>query len=84
MAKYDTHRFFCINCGNESIPIQRNKGFKHKRFHRKKLYCYHCGLEVNHVECKNEEDVYEFKLDFESGVFADEVKESLAHVGIAR
>ena len=42
-------------------------------------YCPHCKVEINHVECKNDEDVYEFRLDFEEGVFADEIEESLAH-----
>ena len=77
---YKTHRFFCIKCGNEGIPIARKQGHKHERFHRKKLYCPFCKVEINHIECQTDEDVYEFKLDFEKGVFADEVEESLAHV----
>lgn len=84
MAKsnnYQMHRFFCIQCGNEGIPIHRKQGHQHGRFHRKKLYCPHCKVEINHVECKNDEDVYEFRLNFEEGVFADEIEESLAHVG---
>ena len=83
MAKnknYQMHRFFCIQCGNEGIPIYRKQGHQHGRFHRKKLYCPHCKVEINHVECKNDEDVYEFRIDFEAGVFADEIEESLAHV----
>lgn len=78
---FRTHRFFCIQCGNEGIPLARKQGHKHGRFHRKKLYCPCCKVEINHVECQSEEDVYNFKLDFEEGVFADEVKESLAHIG---
>ena len=87
MAKnknYQMHRFFCIQCGNEGIPIYRKQGHQHGRFHRKKLYCPHCKVEINHVECKNDEDVYEFRIDFEEGVFADEIEESLAHVGSSR
>jgi hypothetical protein len=38
-------------------------------------------MEINHVECQTEEDVYNFRIDFEEGVFADEIEESLAHVG---
>jgi hypothetical protein len=41
-------------------------------------------MEINHVECQTDEDVYNFKLDFEEGVFADEVEESVAHVGSSR
>ena len=81
MAKtYDTHRFFCIKCGQEGIPIMRKQGHQRETFHRKKLYCPHCKLEINHIECKTQEDVEAFREDFENGVYADEVEESLAHV----
>ena len=56
---YKTHRFFCIKCGNEGIPIARKQGHKHERFHRKKLYCPFCKVEINHIECQTDEDVYE-------------------------
>ena len=74
------HRFFCLNCGKESMPLPRSKGHQHGKLHRKKLYCYHCKQEINHVECKTDEDVYEFKIDFENGVFKDEAEESLRTV----
>ena len=81
MAKnYQTHRFFCIKCGKEGIPLARKQGHKHERFHRKKLYCPYCKMEINHVECQTDEDVYNFRVDFEEGVFVDEIEESLAHV----
>jgi hypothetical protein len=38
-------------------------------------------MEINHVECQTDEDVYNFRVDFEKGVFANEIEESLAHVG---
>lgn len=76
---YQTHHFFCIQCGNEGIPLVRKAGHKHERFHRKKLYCPYCKVEINHVECQTDEDVYNFRVDFEEGVYADEVEESLAH-----
>ena len=81
MKNYQTHRFFCIKCGKEGIPLARKQGHKHERFHRKKLYCRYCKMEVNHVECQTDEDVYNFRVDFEEGVFANEIEESLAHVG---
>jgi hypothetical protein len=37
-------------------------------------------MEINHVECQTDEDVYNFRVNFEEGVFADEIEESLAHV----
>ena len=80
MAKnYQTHRFFCIKCGKEGIPLARKQGHKHERFHRKKLYCPYCKMEINHVECQTDDDVYNFRADFEEGVFIDEIEESLAH-----
>jgi hypothetical protein len=76
--KYQTHRFFCIKCGKEGIPLPRKSGHKHARFHKKKLYCPYCKMEINHVECQTDEDVYNFRIDFEDGVYADEVEKSMA------
>ena len=85
MAKnYQIHRFFCIKCGKEGIPLARKQGHKHERFHRKKLYCPYCKMEINHVECKNDEEIYDFRLDFEEGVFINEAKESVAISGMSR
>ena len=39
-----------------------------------------CKQEVNHVECKNFEEVEKFKEDFENGVFVDEAEESISYV----
>ena len=74
------HSFYCINCGNKGIPIPRNKGFSHKKMHRKKLYCIFCKQEINHVECKTIEDVEKFKQDFKNGAYLDEAKESLSYM----
>jgi hypothetical protein len=32
---------------------------------------------VNHIECKTQDEVYEFKMDFEEGKFEEELKECL-------
>ena len=69
-----THRFFCIKCSGEGIPLPRKQGHKHERFHRKKLYCIHCKEEVNHIECKNDDEVYEFQCMFEEGHFLKELE----------
>lgn len=76
--------FYCINCGNKGLPIQRNKGFQHAKMHRKKLYCIYCKAEVNHIECKNFEEVEEFKENFANGVYKDEAEESVSHGGLSR
>lgn len=84
MKNLSEHRFFCIKCGNEGIPLQRKQGHKHGKFHRKKLYCPYCKLEINHIECRTDEEIYEFKTNFENGVYKDEAKESLAYVRNSR
>lgn len=80
-GNYAEHSFYCISCGNKGIPLMRKQGFKHQGMHRKKLYCVHCKCEVNHVECKTFDEVEEFRYNFENGVYKDEAKESLSHVG---
>lgn len=84
MKNLSEHRFFCIKCGKEGIPLQRKQGHKHGKFHRKKLYCPYCKLEVNHIECRTDEEIYEFKTNFENGVYKDEAEESLAYVRNSR
>ena len=76
----EEHSFYCMKCGHKGIPIQRKSGFQHSKFHRKKLYCIYCQEEVNHVECKNEEDVEEFLENFKNGVYKDEAERSLDYV----
>lgn len=76
----EAHRFFCIQCGEEGIPLVRRKNRQRERFHRKVMYCYHCHQDINHIECRDEEDVRIFKESFNKGVFLNECKESLDHV----
>ena len=66
------------------MELFRKRGFQHERFHRKKLYCPHCKLELNCIECKNDEDVYEFKENFEKGAYKDEAEDSLHYVRMSR
>jgi hypothetical protein len=72
------HRFFCVKCGTET-PLARKKGQKKEKFHRKRLWCYHCKEEINHIECRNDYEVIEFKENFEKGMYIDEIEESLDH-----
>ena len=78
--KFNEHDFYCITCGHKGIPLSRKQGHQHERFHRKKLFCIYCQQEVNHIECKNDEDVAEFKRNFENGVYKDEAEESVSYV----
>ena len=78
--KFNEHAFYGIKCGHTGIPLSRKQGHQHERFHRQKLFCIYCQQEVNHIECKNDEDVAEFKRNFENGVYKDEAEESVSYV----
>ena len=77
MGYSNDRRFFCLNCGNEGIPLIRKNNHFYGKFHRKKLYCLHCKLEVNHMECRSEEEIQEFKENFANGDYIEEAKESI-------
>ena len=77
---YSSSDFYCMNCGCKGLPIQRNLGQQRERMHRKKLYCFHCKAEVNHVECRSYDEVIEFKENYEKGAYIDEAKASLDYV----
>lgn len=77
----EIHDFYCINCGQRSLPIVRRRSLQHEKFHRKKLYCPWCKMTVNHIECKNDEEAYEFKQAFKNGEYIQEAAESIEHGG---
>lgn len=81
---YTEHSFYCIKCGNKGIPLMRRQSLQHEKMHRKKLYCLYCKEEVNHVECKDLEEVETFKLNFKNGVYINEAEESISHVRNSR
>jgi transcription elongation factor Elf1 len=74
-----SHRFFCLNCGKENIPIYRKSGRLHKKMHRKALYCPWCKARINHVECYDQTDVDLFRKEFEEGVYKNEAQASLSY-----
>ena len=74
---YETHNFFCLNCGAQGIPLPRKKGKQKENMHRKKMYCWKCKETVNHIECKTPTDISKFKEDFEQGVYENEAKDSM-------
>lgn len=74
----EIHSFYCINCGNKNLDLPRRASHNYGRFHRKKLWCRYCGCELNSIECKNDVDVYDFKIMFEEGMFKNEAEKSLA------
>ena len=80
MAKYTEHSFYCIRCGQRGLPISRPDSHNYGKHHRKKLWCPHCKMTLNHIECRNDSEVYEFKQAFEAGKYKEELEESLAFV----
>lgn len=76
--------FMCINCGNSVYSLPRDASYQHKDGHRKRLYCPHCKEEINCIECKTDEDVFNFKIDFENGVYENERQDSLDFVRSTR
>ena len=82
--KFETHDFYCMNCGRKGIPLQRKVGHQHSKLHRKKLYCIYCGEEVNHIECRTLSEVEKFKANFAKGVYKKDAKDSIAYVRTER
>lgn len=61
------------------MTLARNRGMLREQYHRKKIYCPHCGKVVNHIEIRTDEEAYEFRINFENGAYAEEAAESLRH-----
>ena len=80
MSSYESHTFWCIQCGNRGIDLQRKVNHRHSKHHRKKLWCPTCKMEVNHVECRNDAEIEEFKEKFAAGEYAEELEESLRFI----
>lgn len=76
--------FYCLQCGQKGIPLRRKPGQQRGKFHRKKLYCYHCKVEINHIEVRNDSEKNEFLENFAKGMYKDEAKESLSVCGSSR
>lgn len=76
---YETTDFYCINCGNKSIPLSRAGNKKKGKGHRKNMYCPTCKHTVNHIECRNSYEVDEFLEDFKNGVYKDEARAELEY-----
>ena len=78
MMAYIQHDFYCLKCGQKGLPVWRNNGHLHSKNHRKKLYCFNCQCEVNHIEIFTQSDLEKFKIDFENGVYKNEAEESIS------
>lgn len=76
---YESHDFYCINCGQKNIPLLRSGSQLKGKYHRKNMYCYHCKHTVNHIECRNAEEVNAFLNDYKNGVFKEEANSELSY-----
>jgi ribosomal protein S27AE len=76
-GKIDIHDFYCLKCGERALSCVRPQAHRREKFHRKKLYCPTCGITVNHIEIKSDEEAYNFKQAFKNGEFQEELIISL-------
>lgn len=80
MARYESHDFYCVNCGHKGLPCQRKRGQQREQFHRKKLYCVFCKTEVNHIEVRNQEEKEMFMEAYDNGEYREEAANSICYV----
>lgn len=77
MSTVDYHSFMCIKCGKMVYSLPRKLSRQYKRGHMKKLYCPYCKLEINCVECFDDNDIVNFKIKFNNGEYEEEKNKSL-------
>lgn len=65
--------FWCTKCGKKGLPVWRKIGQAREDGHLKKLYCFNCKMETNHVECKSitPYSYEDFKLEYEYNNFTE-------------
>jgi hypothetical protein len=73
----EQHDFYCLKCGRRGVPLARKLGKQRGKWHRKKMFCFYCRVEVNHMECRTQDEVDQFKKWFEEGKFIEEAQESI-------
>ena len=85
MAKYnyETHDFYCLKCGKPTVPVVRKIAKKREKFHRKRLWCCNCKMEINCVEVTNYEEKEMFMEAFNNGEFQKEAEESVLAIRTA-
>lgn len=71
------NQFYCMRCGRCAMTLPRPKGKQREHFHRKRLFCPWCQMELNCVEVKTYEEEQEFKELFALGAFQEEAEESI-------
>lgn len=81
MAKTEAiyHDFYCLKCGQRGLPLPRKRSLQHEKFHRKRLYCPWCKVDIAHIEVRTQEELNEFTESFLAGDFEEEAEESIQH-----
>lgn len=75
-SSFIINSFYCMNCGKKT-DLPRKISAQKGKFHRKKLYCPWCRSMVNHIECRTQDEIDEFRENYEAGVYIEEALESL-------
>lgn len=67
------HKFLCVNCSYNALPMFVSRDLKEQREagHLKKMFCLSCGKEINHAEVTESGPytVTEFHLEWAEGNF---------------
>lgn len=74
---FEPHSFYCIGCGNKTFDLQRKVNHKHGKHHLKKLWCPTCKMTVNCVECRNDEEIIQFKEKWKAGEYQEDFEASV-------
>lgn len=80
---YESHDFYCCNCGRLGLPVLRAGGRMREQYHLKNLYCPHCKQEYNHVEIRTPQEKQVFIENFNQGVY-ENVKNYISDVRTGR
>lgn len=74
MMNVTSSDFYCTQCGHKNINVFRKKGRQREPGHLKRLYCFNCKEEHNHVEIKPFGSyTYEiFLIEFKMGNFNED------------
>lgn len=73
-------RFFCTECGKETVSVPRKIGAQREPGHLKKLFCFNCKKETNCAEVRpfGAYDYADFIQEFNLGRFKDGQKRPIA------
>lgn len=53
--------FYCTQCHKKGLPVWRKLGREREPGHLKKLYCFYCKKETNHIEIKQNNQNYTYE-----------------------